>query len=93
MTEARKLDGSAIAAAIKEDVAREVAALAAQGIRPTLAAVLVGHVPLGDLCAQQGADLPRAWCKRSDHAARTVTTEEMLDLVAALNARDDIDGI
>jgi methylenetetrahydrofolate dehydrogenase (NADP+)/methenyltetrahydrofolate cyclohydrolase len=41
----RILDGAAIAAAIKEEVAGEVRELAAQGIRPGLAAVLVGHVP------------------------------------------------
>ena len=43
MVNSRILDGTAIAAAIKQDVAREVEQLAAQGIRPGLAAVLVGE--------------------------------------------------
>jgi methylenetetrahydrofolate dehydrogenase (NADP+)/methenyltetrahydrofolate cyclohydrolase len=89
------LDGAAIAAVIKQEVAEEVRALAAQGIRPGLAAVLVGNVAASQIyvrskvqsCADLGiySDLitPPA----------TITTEAMLDLVAALNARDEIDGI
>ncbi len=89
------LDGAAIAAAIKQEVAEEVKLLAAQGIRPGLAAVLVGHDPASEIyvrskvqtCAELGlySDL----IKPPD----TVTTEDMLDLVRALNDRDDIDGI
>ena len=79
------LDGAAIAAAIKQEVAEEVKPLAAQGIRPGLAAVLVGHVPASEIyvrskvqtCAELGlySDL----IKPPD----TVTTEDMLDLVRA----------
>lgn len=91
----RILDGVAIAAAIKQEVAEEVRALAAQGIRPGLAAVLVGNVAASEIyvrskvqsCAELGiySDLitPPA----------SVTTEEMLELIAQLNARDEIDGI
>ena len=91
----RILDGVAIATAIKQEVAHEVRALAAQGVRPGLAAVLVGSVAASEIyvrnkvqtCAELGiySDLitPPA----------SVTTEEMLDLVARLNARDEIDGI
>ena len=46
---ARILDGAAFAAAIKQEVAEEVQALAARGIRPGLAAVLVGHVPASEI--------------------------------------------
>jgi methylenetetrahydrofolate dehydrogenase (NADP+)/methenyltetrahydrofolate cyclohydrolase len=89
------LDGATIAAAIKQEVGEEVRALANIGIRPGLAAVLVGHVAASEIyvrskvqaCAELGiySDLitPPA----------TVTTEEMLDVVAGLNAREDIDGI
>jgi methylenetetrahydrofolate dehydrogenase (NADP+)/methenyltetrahydrofolate cyclohydrolase len=95
MAEARRLDGTAIAAAIKEDVAVEVKALAQQGIRPGLAAVLVGHVPASEIyvrskvrtCEELG--LVSALLTPPE----TVTTEEMLALVADLNAREDIDGI
>ena len=92
---ARILDGAAFAAAIKQEVAEEVRELAARGVRPGLAAVLVGHVAASEIyvrskvqaCAELGiySDLitPPA----------DVTTEAMLELVAELNARDDIDGI
>ena len=91
----RVLDGAAIAAAIKHEVAEEVKKLAAQGIRPGLAAVLVGHVPASEIyvrskvqtCAELG--LFSELISPPD----TVTTEEMFDLVNSLNARDDIDGI
>ena len=89
------LDGATIAAAIKQEVADEVRALAARGIRPGLAAVLVGHVPASEIyvrnkvqaCAELGiySDLIKP--------PEDTTTEAMLDLVARLNARDDIDGI
>ena len=89
------LDGAAIAAAIKAEVAAEVKLLAEQGIRPGLAAVLVGHVPASEIyvrskvktCAELGL------FSEMITPPETVTTEEMLALVAELNAREDIDGI
>lgn len=89
------LDGVAIAAAIKLEVAEEVRALAAQGIRPGLAAVLVGNVAASEIYVrskvQTCADL--GLYSELITPPETVTTEEMLDLVAKLNGRDDIDGI
>jgi methylenetetrahydrofolate dehydrogenase (NADP+)/methenyltetrahydrofolate cyclohydrolase len=91
----RILDGAAIAAAIKEEVAEDVRGLASRGIRPGLAAVLVGHVPASEIyvrskvqtCAELG--LYSELITPPD----TVTTEQMLDLVHGLNDRDEIDGI
>ena len=92
---AKILDGVAIAAAIKQEVAEEVRALAALGVRPGMAAVLVGNVAASEIyvrskvqsCAELGiySDLIKP--------PATVTTEEILALVASLNARDEIDGI
>jgi methylenetetrahydrofolate dehydrogenase (NADP+)/methenyltetrahydrofolate cyclohydrolase len=95
MAEARRLNGTNIAAAIKEDVAREVKALAAQGIRPGLAAVLVGHVPASEIYVRSKVRTCEELGLFSELLTppETVTTEEMLALVADLNARDDIDGI
>ena len=95
MGEARRLDGAAIASAIKEDVAREVQALAAQGIRPGLAAVLVGHVPASEIYVRSKVRTCQELGLGSDLITppETVTTEEMLALVTELNGRDDIDGI
>jgi len=92
---ARILDGTAIAAEIKLEVAEEVKALAALGIRPGLAAVLVGNVAASEIyvrskvktCAELGI------FSEMITPPETVTTEEMLALVAGLNAREDIDGI
>jgi methylenetetrahydrofolate dehydrogenase (NADP+) / methenyltetrahydrofolate cyclohydrolase len=91
----RVLDGAAIAAAIKQEVAEEVRALAAQGIKPGLAAVLVGHVAASEIYVRSKVQSCAELGLYSDLITPldTVTTEEMLDLVAALNSRDDIDGI
>ena len=91
----RVLDGVAIAAEIKKEVAGEVRALAAAGIRPGLAAVLVGNVAASEIyvrskvqsCAELGI------FSEMITPPATVTTEEMLALVAQLNSRDEIDGI
>ena len=92
---ARVLDGVAIAAAIKQEVAEEVKALAAQGIKPGLAAVLVGNVAASQIYVRSKVQSCAELGIYSDLITppETVTTEEMMDLVAALNARDDIDGI
>src|SRR5580658_3710691 len=89
------LDGAAIAAAIKKEVAEEVRELAARGIKPGLAAVLVGHVPASEIYVRSKVQACAELGLYSDLITPpdTVTTEEMLDLVAALNERDDVDGI
>jgi methylenetetrahydrofolate dehydrogenase (NADP+) / methenyltetrahydrofolate cyclohydrolase len=89
------LDGTAIAAAIKQEVAEDVRALAAHGVRPGLAAVLVGNVPASEIYVRSKVQTCADLGLYSDLITPpgTVTTEEMLDVVAALNARDDIDGI
>jgi methylenetetrahydrofolate dehydrogenase (NADP+) / methenyltetrahydrofolate cyclohydrolase len=91
----RILDGAAIAAAIKEEVADDVRILSAQGVRPGLAAVLVGHVPASEIYVrskvQTCADL--GLYSELITPPDTVTTEEMMDLVHSLNDRDEIDGI
>ena len=92
---AKVLDGTAIAAAIKAEVAEEVRALTAQGVRPGLAAVLVGTVAASEIyvrskvktCAELGL------FSEMITPPESVTTEEMLTLIAQLNAREDIDGI
>jgi methylenetetrahydrofolate dehydrogenase (NADP+)/methenyltetrahydrofolate cyclohydrolase len=88
------LDGAAIAAQIKQEVAAEVSALALKDILPGLAVVLVGNVAASEIyvrgkvqtCAELGiySDLITP--------PESVTTEEMLALVAELNAREEIDG-
>jgi methylenetetrahydrofolate dehydrogenase (NADP+)/methenyltetrahydrofolate cyclohydrolase len=92
---ARILDGAAIASAIKQEVAEEVRTLAAQGIRPGLAAVLVGNVAASEIYVRNKVRICGEVGIYSDLITRpeTVTTAELLELVASLNARDEIDGI
>ncbi len=92
---ARVLDGNAIAAAIKAEVRDEVDRLSWQGIRPGLAAVLVGHVPASEIYVRSKVKTCEALGLFSELITppETVTTEEMLALIAQLNAREDIDGI
>jgi methylenetetrahydrofolate dehydrogenase (NADP+) / methenyltetrahydrofolate cyclohydrolase len=92
---ARVLDGAGIAASIKNEVAEEVKALSALGIRPGLAAVLVGRVPASEIYVASKVKTCGELGLYSDLISppETVTTEEMLDLITALNDREDIDGI
>jgi methylenetetrahydrofolate dehydrogenase (NADP+)/methenyltetrahydrofolate cyclohydrolase len=91
----RILNGVEIAAQIKAEVAAEVRSLAAAGIVPGLAVILVGHVAASEIyvrskvktCAELGIHSEMLTPPES------VTTEEMLALIEDLNARDDIDGI
>jgi methylenetetrahydrofolate dehydrogenase (NADP+)/methenyltetrahydrofolate cyclohydrolase len=89
------LDGTAIAAAIKEEVAAEVRELVAKGVRPGLAAVLVGHVPASEIYVRSKVQTCAELGLYSELITpdETVTTEEMMDLVMSLNSRDEIDGI
>jgi methylenetetrahydrofolate dehydrogenase (NADP+)/methenyltetrahydrofolate cyclohydrolase len=91
----RILDGAAIAAAIKQEVAEEVRLLAGRGIRPGLAAVLVGSVAASEIYVRSKVQACAELGIYSDLITppETITTEEMLELVAGLNARDEIDGI
>ena len=90
----RVLDGSTIAASIKAEVRAEVERLALQGIRPGLAAVLVGHVPASQIYVRSKVKTCEALGLFSELITppETVTTEEMLELIDQLNARQDIDG-
>ena len=92
---ARILDGVAIALAIKQEVAEEVRALAAQGIRPGLAAVLVGNVPASEIYVRSKVQTCAELGIYSDLITppENTTTEALLELVASLNSRDSIDGI
>lgn len=89
------LNGTAIAAAIKVEVAEEVKSLTGRGIRPGLAAVLVGNVAASHIYVSSKVKSCEELGIFSDLITppETVTTEEMLELVAELNAREDIDGI
>ena len=89
------LDGIVIAAQIKSELAVEVAAARDHGYVPGLAVILVGEVPASQIyvrskvktCAELGI------YSEMHTPDASATTEELLALVASLNAREEIDGI
>jgi len=89
------LDGVAIAAEIKREVAAEVKLLSARGIRPGLAAVLVGMGAASEIYVRNKVKTCEELGIFSEMITppETVTTNELLELIQALNKRDDIDGI
>jgi methylenetetrahydrofolate dehydrogenase (NADP+) / methenyltetrahydrofolate cyclohydrolase len=91
----RILDGIAIAGQIKAEVAVEVQALVARGITPGLAVILVGEVPASQIYVRSKVKTCGELGIFSEMLTppETITTEEMLELIATLNAREDIDGI
>ena len=95
MTTARILNGIGIAAEIKAEVAVEARMLAASGITPGLAVVLVGHVAASEIYVRSKVKASAELGLYSEMLTppETITTDEMLALIAELNARDEIDGI
>jgi len=89
------LDGNQIAAEIKAEVAADVARLTAKGIRPGLAAVLVGHDPASEVYVRNKVKATEQLGIYGEKLTppESITTEEMVKLVIELNARPDIHGI
>ncbi|HEY1677720.1 MAG TPA: bifunctional 5,10-methylenetetrahydrofolate dehydrogenase/5,10-methenyltetrahydrofolate cyclohydrolase [Candidatus Sulfotelmatobacter sp.] len=89
------LDGTRIAQEIRAEVAAEVKAMAAAGVRPGLAVVLVGHHPASEIYVRGKVKACEEVGIHSEKLAppETATTEELLAVVEDLNRRNDIDGI
>ncbi|MGB6787858.1 MAG: bifunctional 5,10-methylenetetrahydrofolate dehydrogenase/5,10-methenyltetrahydrofolate cyclohydrolase, partial [Candidatus Acidiferrales bacterium] len=92
---ARILNGIAIRDEIYAELEREIAELTAMGIRPGLAAVLVGDDPASKIYVRSKIAACEQLGLRSEHItpAASTTTAELLALVRDLNSRDDVDGI
>jgi methylenetetrahydrofolate dehydrogenase (NADP+) / methenyltetrahydrofolate cyclohydrolase len=92
---ARILDGAKIASDIRGEVAAEVKAMSAAGLRPGLAVVLVGHNPASEIYVRGKVKASEEVGIYSEQhtPAETATTAELLALVEDLNRRDEIDGI
>jgi methylenetetrahydrofolate dehydrogenase (NADP+)/methenyltetrahydrofolate cyclohydrolase len=89
------LDGNKIAGEIRAEVASEVKAMTTAGVRPGLAVVLVGHNPASEVYVRgKVKSSGEVGIYSEQHAPpETVSTEELLELIADLNRRDEIDGI
>jgi methylenetetrahydrofolate dehydrogenase (NADP+) / methenyltetrahydrofolate cyclohydrolase len=89
------LDGNKIAAEVRAEVAAEVKDMAAAGLRPGLAVILVGHNPASEIyvrgkvksCGEVGIYSEQLT------PPDMISTPELLELVLELNRRDEIDGV
>ncbi|GAB4324622.1 MAG: bifunctional methylenetetrahydrofolate dehydrogenase/methenyltetrahydrofolate cyclohydrolase FolD [Dehalococcoidia bacterium] len=92
---AQIIDGRAIARDIREEVAREAAALAAAGTRPGLAAVLVGDDPasISYVTSKAGACQEVGIYSETFHLPADTSQDDLLRLVRKLNADDRFHGI
>ena len=93
---ARLIDGRAVAQAVRDDVARGVAAYtAASGRVPGLATVLVGEDPASEVYVRNKVAACREAGMESFHEPMPVdsTQEQVEAMVDRLNADDRVDGI
>jgi methylenetetrahydrofolate dehydrogenase (NADP+)/methenyltetrahydrofolate cyclohydrolase len=89
------IDGRAAAERLRARVGARTAQLAAQGIVPGLAVVLVGDDPASQVyVASKTKQAAAAGINHFDHRLpASTTTEALIDLVQQLNARADVHGI
>src|SRR5215216_3693858 len=91
-----KLEATQLAARIKQEVQAEIERMVKEhDIRPGLAAVRVGEDPASAVYVRNKIRACEEVGIRSEHHAlpESTTTEQLLELVSSLNARDDVDGI
>ena len=95
MATATIIDGKAIAAEVREEVAAEVKALGERGVTPGLATVLVGDDPASKVyVTSKHKACAKAGIKSWDHVLPASTPQnELLDLLAELNDNDEVHGI
>ncbi len=89
------LDGTKIAHDIRREAAAEIRTMAAAGVRPGLAVVLVGHKPASEIDVRgKGKACEDVGVYSETHSLpETSTTAQLLALIDDLNRRDPIDGI
>ncbi|PWV62438.1 bifunctional methylenetetrahydrofolate dehydrogenase/methenyltetrahydrofolate cyclohydrolase FolD [Plasticicumulans acidivorans] len=90
------IDGKAFAATLRTHLARRIAALRHdENITPALAVVLVGEDPASQVYVRnKAAQTVEVGMRSIEHKLPASTTQEaLLELVAALNADAEVDGI
>ncbi len=93
---AHLIDGKAIGAAVRAEIRERAAEFTARtGIRPCLAAVLVGEDPASRVYVRNKgkACVDAGMLSRQIDLPATASEKELLDLVAQLNADDSVHGI
>jgi len=91
----RILDGNRVRDEIKAELKPRIAALTARGRAPGLAVVLAGHNPASEIYVRNKIKACHDLGIHSESITppQTITTAELLAIVAGLNARTEIDGI
>lgn len=89
------IDGKQVAADVRSDVATKVAELKKKGISPCLAVILVGENPasVSYVTGKQKALAEVGMIDKSVHLPESTTQEELLKLIAELNADKSVHGI
>ena len=89
---ASRIDGKAVAASVRSDVASAVDTLPGQ---PTLAVVLVGEDPASQVYVRSKIRMTEEVGMRSVHhrVSEDITQGELEALITSLNADDEVDGI
>lgn len=89
------IDGKQIAADVRADVKEKVAKLNEKGIKPCLAVILVGENPasVSYVTGKQKALAEVGMVDRSVRLPEDTTEEELLKLIADLNADETVHGI
>jgi methylenetetrahydrofolate dehydrogenase (NADP+)/methenyltetrahydrofolate cyclohydrolase len=92
---ARIIDGSALAARVRDEVAAGAAALAQRDVVPGLAVILVGDDPASQIYVRhKGRAAEKAGVKTFDHRLPATTEQrELLALIETLNRDAAVDGI
>ncbi|MGH9864902.1 MAG: bifunctional 5,10-methylenetetrahydrofolate dehydrogenase/5,10-methenyltetrahydrofolate cyclohydrolase [Candidatus Acidiferrales bacterium] len=92
---ARILNGNPIRDQIYAELKQEIAELSSMGIRPGLAAVLVGDDPASKIYVRSKIAACEQLGLGNVHLTppASMTTADLLAIVRELNARDDVDGI
>jgi methylenetetrahydrofolate dehydrogenase (NADP+)/methenyltetrahydrofolate cyclohydrolase len=89
------IDGRAVAARLRQRVAAGAAELAAAGVVPGLAVILVGEDPASQVyVSSKTKQAAEAGLRHFDHRfPPSATTDELIALVQRLNAQADVHGI
>lgn len=89
------IDGKAVAAEVKADVAAKVTALKEKGVVPCLAVILVGNNPasVSYVTGKRKALAEAGMADRSLELPESTTEKELLELIEKLNADPTVHGI
>ena len=90
------LDGKKLSEKLREEIKREIGTFTSKSLRPPgLAVVLVGNDPASEVYVRNKIKA----CKKVGmesffyHLGENTTTSELLEVIADLNAREEVDGI